>query len=63
MLKYIPSRNLNSSKSFKEINYLISEYKKQKNTTELEFLLDFINKYPLLKELYLDKISKAISKI
>lgn len=63
MLKYIPSRNLNNSKSFKEINYLISEYKKQKNTTELEFLLDFINKYPLLKELYLDKISKAISKI
>jgi hypothetical protein len=62
MLKYISSRNLNNSKSFKEINYLISEYKKQKNITELKSLLKFINKYPLLFELYNDKIEKVLLK-
>jgi len=62
MLMHISSRNLNNSKSFKEINYLMSEYKKQKNITELKSLLKFINKYPLLFELYNDKIEKVLLK-
>ena len=62
MLKYIPSRNLNNSRSFKEINYLISAYKKEKNVTELLNLKDFIEQYPLLIELYFEKINKILVK-
>ena len=63
MLMHISSRNLNNSKSFKEINYLMSEYKKQKNITELKSLQKFINKYPLLFELYNDRIEKVLIKL
>jgi len=62
MLKYLPSRNLNNSRSFKEINYLISAYKKEKNVTELLNLKDFIEQYPLLIELYFEKINKILVK-
>ena len=62
MLKHISYRNLNNSRSFKEINYLISEFKKQKNITELVSLLDYVNKYPLLSELYNKKIEKELIK-
>ena len=37
-------------------------FKKQKNITELKSLLKFINKYPLLFELYNDKIEKVLLK-
>ena len=63
MLKYIPSRNLSNTKSFKEINYLISYYRKQKNKNELIFLADFVKKYPVLEELYLEKINDYISRM
>ena len=61
-LMHISSRNLNNSNSFKEINYLMSEYKKQKKITELKSLLKFIKKYPLLFELYNEKIEKILLK-
>jgi len=60
MLKYISNRNLNNSNSFKEINYLISAYKKEKNTDELFRLKKYIEKYPILIELYQSKIDKII---
>ena len=63
MLKYIPSRNLNTSGSFREINYLINVYKKQKNRTELLNLKSYIEEYPLLEELYREKINYAIIRI
>ena len=63
MLKYIPSRNLSNTKSFKEINYLISHYRKEKNKNELIFLADFVKKYAVLEELYLEKINDYISRI
>ena len=63
MLSYISNRNLNNSNSFKEINYLISIYKKERDIIELKLLLDFINKYPLLFELYNNKIEKEIIKL
>ncbi len=63
MLKYISSRNLNNAKSFKEINYLISHYRKEKNKNKLIFLADFVQKYPVLEELYLEKINDYISRI
>lgn len=62
MLKYVPSRNLKTTK-FKEIDYLISIYKKEKNKTELIYLKDLIEKYPLLKELYGEKIINVILKL
>ena len=55
MLKYVPSRNLSNTKSFKEINYLMSHYRKEKNKKELIFLADFVKEYPVLEELYLEK--------
>ena len=60
MLKYISNRNLNNSNSFKEINFLISAYKKEKNTDELFRLKKYVEKYPILKELYQSKIDKII---
>ena len=62
ILKYISNRNLNNSQSFKEINYLISVYKKEKNVTELLKLKDFVEQYPLLIELYFEKINKILFK-
>ena len=59
MLKYIPFLNLTKSK-FKEINYLISTYRKEKNRSELIYLRDYIKKYPLLSDLFSEKIAKII---
>ena len=63
MLKYLPSMSLKSGKLFKEINYLISTYKKEKNKTELIYLKEFIEKYPILNELYGEKINTTIVKL
>ena len=60
MLKYISNRNLNNSNSFKEINYLISAYKKEKNIDELFRLEKYMEQYPILIELYQSKIDKII---
>tara|TARA_B110000114_G_scaffold123481_1_gene129352 strand:- start:244 stop:1125 length:882 start_codon:yes stop_codon:yes gene_type:complete len=48
----------NKLKKFKPLDYLISSYKKQKNISELLTLEKFINKYPLLFQLYNDKIKE-----
>lgn len=63
MLNHISSLNLRDTKSFKEINYLISHYRKEKNKNKLIFLADFVQKYPVLEELYLEKINDYISRI
>ena len=63
MLNYLPSMSLKSGKLFKEINYLISTYKKEKNKTELIYLKDYIEKYPILNEFYGEKINLTILKL
>ena len=63
MLKYLPSISLKSGKLFNEINYLISIYKKEKNKTELIYLKEYIEKYPILNELYGEKINTTIVKL
>jgi len=62
MLKYTPFRSLKTS-DFKEINFLISIYKKEKNKTELLYLKDLLEKFPLLKELYGEKLLNVILKL
>jgi len=62
MLKHMSNRNLNNSKSFKEINYLISTFKKEKNIDELLKLREYVNQYPLLLQLYNDKIETILRK-
>jgi hypothetical protein len=62
MLKFISSQNLRQTK-FSEVNYLISEFKKEKNLTELIELSLFIREYPILKELYLEKLENTILKL
>ena len=63
MLKNLPHISLKSGKLFKEINYLISTYKKEKNRTELIYLKDYIEKYPMLNEFYGEKINITILKL
>jgi len=48
---------------FSEVNYLISEFKKEKNLTELIELSLFIREYPILKELNLEKLGSTIFKL
>lgn len=62
MLKRSQFKSLKTSR-FKEIDYLISINKKEKNKTELLYLKDFINKYPMLKELYEEKLLNVILKL
>ena len=62
MLKYAPHRSLKTTK-FKEIDFLISIYKKEKNKTELLYLKDLLEKFPLLKELYGEKLLNVILKL
>jgi len=50
-------------KSFKPLGFLISHNKKEKNVDELLKLKKFINKYPLLFELYNDRIEKVLIKL
>ena len=59
MLKRSPFKSLKTTR-FKEIDYLISIYKKEKNKTELLYLKDLLEKFPLLKELYGEKLLKII---
>lgn len=59
MLDFAYNRSLKETK-FKEIDFLISTYKKDKNMSELIKLKDYIEKYPLISELYLVKISSII---
>ena len=53
----------NKLKNFKPLDFLITYYKKQKNITELLNLEKFINKYPLLFQLYNDKIDTILQKL
>jgi hypothetical protein len=46
--------------NFPPINYLISHYKKEKSLEELKKLLKFVEKYPILIEIYDEKISNSI---
>lgn len=62
MLKLTSKINIRSTK-FSEVNYLISEFKKEKNLTELIELSLFIREYPILKELYLEKLENTILKL
>ena len=62
MLKLTSKINMRSTK-FSEVNYLISEFKKEKNLTELIELSLFIREYPILKELYLEKLENTILKL
>ena len=62
MMKYIPKMKLKKS-GFKELNYMISHYKIEKNKTELNKLKDYIEKYPLLKELYWEKLISVMVKL
>ena len=62
MLKRSPFKSLKTSR-FKEIDYLISIYKKEKNKTELLYLKDLLEKFPLLKELYGEKLLNVILKL
>ena len=62
MLKRSPFKSLKTSR-FKEIDYLISIYKKEKNKTELLYLKELFEKYPLLKELYEEKLLDVIVKL
>jgi len=41
---------------FKPLNFLISFYKKQKDYAQLEKLREYVNSYPVLTELYLEKL-------
>lgn len=63
MLKHISNINLNKFKSFKEIDYLMSAYKKEKKIDKLLSLKKHIDKYPLLFELYNDKIEQVLMKL
>jgi hypothetical protein len=50
-------------KKFKPLDFLISYFKKEKNLLELLSLEKFINKYPLLFQLYNDKMKNILLKI
>ena len=62
MLKRSPFKSLKKTR-FKEIDYLISIYKKEKNKTELLYLKDLLETFPLLKELYGEKLLNVILKL
>ena len=62
MLNYFKDISTDQTKNFKPLDFLISYYKKQKNTEELLKLKEYINQYPLLIELYNDKIETILLK-
>jgi len=62
MLNSISHTNIRESK-FREVAYLISTFKKEKNLTELDKLLQLVNEYPILKEMYKEKLEKIIFKL
>ena len=63
LLNYYELIAENKLKNFKPLDFLITYYKKQKNITELLNLEKFINKYPLLFQLYNDKIDTILQKL
>lgn len=63
MINHLPYISLRKGKHFKEINYLISAYKNEKNINELNNLRYLIEKYPMLEELYGEKINITILSI
>ena len=63
MLNYFKDISTDQPKNFKPLDFLISYYKKQKNTEELLKLKEYINQYPLLLELYNDKIYSILQKL
>jgi hypothetical protein len=63
MLEHISSRNLKIDSSFQGIDYLISLYEKGKDIDELIKLKKHIEQYPLLLELYNNKIEKILIKL
>lgn len=62
MLNYFKDISTDQTKNFKPLDFLISYYKKQKNIDELLKLREYINEYPLLLELYNDKIETILRK-
>lgn len=60
MINHLPHISLRKGKHFKEINYLISVYKNEKKIDELNNLKNLIEKYPMLNELYGEKINITI---
>lgn len=63
LLKYFEQVADNKMKKFKPLDFLISYFKKEKNLLELLSLEKFINKYPLLFQLYNDKMKNILLKI
>ena len=60
LLKHYDYRNM---KLFPPLKYLISNYFKNKDLKGLEFLLDFVSKFPKLEILYGEKINIYIKKL
>ena len=52
----------NDIKSFPPVAYLITYYHKEKNGTELKRINRFINKFPILKIIYGERINKLLAK-
>ena len=50
------------TKSFPPLKYLISYYTKQKNVDKINELKSFVNRFPLLKELYSEQIDNSLKK-
>jgi len=63
MLNYFEDIVDNNLKSFPALKYLISTYKKEKNIDQLLRLKKYIEQYPILNELYQDKIEQNLIKI
>lgn len=54
---------LNYSKRFRAVSFLLNYYKKEKNLNELLKLDDFIKKHQIMTLIYRERIDKVISKI
>ena len=63
MLNYFEDIVDNNLKSFPALKYLISTYKKEKNIDQLLRLKKYVEQYPILNELYQDKIEQNLIKI
>jgi hypothetical protein len=63
MLPYYKYLSGSSLKTFPPLQFLITYYNKEKKLKDLVELQKFANSYPLLKEIYLEKIHKSIQKV
>lgn len=63
MLNYFEDIVDNNLRSFPPLKYLISAYKKEKNIDQLLRLKKYVEQYPILNELYQDKIGQNLIKI